>query len=257
MVSAESIKNAFAEFVGTFLLVSISCYSFSMANLGKLDPLGLALANSMAFVTLSWALQESGPCFMNPVLTLVRLINGEQKVGRSMANIAAQVLGSCLATVLVACVVPHEHIEKTKRLVGYPRLNFTDYTEIQLFLFEFLSAALSMLAYFATVTDKRGPAYVYGFAIGAVVLVSTVMFHNSTGGCVNLARVIGPQLVFGEWTDVPVYWLAACFGSLFAANYYEYFILKDNEAEEDLEDLNHGKTMKTLENINQAASLKY
>lgn len=257
MVAAESVKNAFAEFVGTFLLVFVSCYSFSMANLGRLDPLGVALANSMAFVTLIWALQESGPCFMNPVLTLVRLVKGEHKVGRGMANIAAQVVGSCLATVLVACLVPDEHKDKTKLLVGYPRLNYKDYSEIQLFLFEFLSAALSMMAYFATVTDKRGPAYVYGFAIGAVVLVSTIMNYNSTGGCVNLARVMGPQIVFGDWSDVPVYWLAACFGSLFSAYYYEYFILKDSEAEEDLEDLNHGKTMKTLENINQAASLKY
>jgi aquaporin Z len=257
MVTKESIKNAFAEFVGTFLVVFVSCYSISMANLGKLDILGVALANSLVFVGVSWALQEAGPSLMNPALTLVHMINRSSKVGRGMANIASQIIGSCVATVIAACVVPDEHKEVTGSLVGYPTLNLVDYSEFQLFIFEFLSASLLTLAYFATIKDKRGPAYVYGFAIGSVVLVSTVMFFKATGGCTNVVRVIGPQIIFGDWNHIPIYWLATGFGSLFAAYYYEYFILKDSEVEEDLEDINHGRTMKTIENINQAATLRY
>lgn len=257
MAARESIKSAIAEFLGTFLLVLVSCFTYSMHNLGKLDVLGLGLSNGFTMAVLSWTLQFSGPCSMNPAISLFSMITENVKIGRSMLNIGAQLMASCLATIIAACVVPDEHAQNGHGLVGYPLLNTEEFSDFQCFVFEFFGAALLMLAYYSTAVDKRGPSHVYGFAIGSTVLLSTLLFQNATGACVNIARVLGAHLIFGDWGSVPVYWLGIGFGSLFAGYYYEQFLLKDEEVEEDLEDLHHGSTMKTVENINQASMLKY
>ncbi len=257
MVATESIKSAISDLLGTFILVFVSCYSFSLYQLEKLSVIGVALANGFALAGCIWAFQVAGSCLMNPTLTLFSLFTMNVKVGRTLANLAAQVMGSCLAAVVAACVIPDEYSARKLGLVGYPTINLEDFSEFQCFIFEFLAGGLLMMAYYATVIDKRGPPHVYGFAMGATVVVSTLMFINGTGGCGNIVRVIGPQIIFGEWSSIPIYWLGIGFGSLFAGFYYEHFLLKNEEVEEDLEELDHGRTMKTVENINQASMLKY
>lgn len=257
MVASESIKGAIADLLGTFVLVFVSCYSFSLYHLEKLNVAGLALANGFISAGCAWAFQAAGPCLMNPAVTLVTQFTTSGKVGKTLASVTAQVVGSCLAAIVAACVVPDEYAKNGHGLVGYPNINNDDFSDFQCFIFEFISGALLMMAYYSTVIDKRGPSHVYGFAIGATVAVSTLMFVNATGGCGNIARVIGPQIIFGEWNSIPIYWFGIGFGSLFAGFYYQHFLLKNEDVEEDLEDLDHGRTMKTVENINQANMLKY
>ena len=257
MLNKETLKALTANFVGTFFIVLVSCLSFVLKDIDKLDMLGLALINSFVLISLSWAFQEFSHSFLNPNILLLKMSIKSSKIGRSILFLSIQAGASILATFIAVCLTTEGYPESFNRLTGYPVLNTKEYSDIQCFIFEFVGSSLYTFAYYATIVDKRGPKCVHGFALGSVVLLSTLVFGNATGGCVNLLRVLGPQVIFGDWSDVLVYWLGILFGGMFTGYYYEYFLLRNEELVDDLEEIYNGKTMRTVENLNQASTLKY
>ena len=77
-----------------------------------------------------------------------------------------------------------------------------------------------MFTYFSCVLDKRGPQHIFGFAIGAIMFLGTLLFGPYSGACVNPMRVLGMYFIKGEFTDLNVYALASLSGSLFGGFYY-------------------------------------
>ncbi|MEO9320978.1 MAG: aquaporin [Nitrososphaera sp.] len=55
-----------------------------------------------------------------------------------------------------------------------------------------------------------------GITIGAVIPVDTIVGMNVSGGSVNPARSFGPALVFGDFADNWIYWIAPVIGALIA-----------------------------------------
>ncbi len=113
-----------------------------------------------------------------------------------------------------------------------------------------------MFTFYALIEDKRSSKYVYGFALGGVVLIATLTFGPYTGGCINFMRVLGPVIVSGKFDNLLMYGLSSLTGSLFGAFYYHFFILNNDKYDLRKEE-NFKGDMITRENYKIASNLSF
>jgi len=53
-----------------------------------------------------------------------------------------------------------------------------------------------MFTYFALILDKRNTKYIYGFALGGIIMVCTMGFGPLTGACITPIKIIGPMILY-------------------------------------------------------------
>ena len=70
----KELRSFIIEFLGTFLLVVITSMSLAAFNSEKVNLLGLALINGLAFAVIIWAGAKSSGAHYNPVLSLSLLL---------------------------------------------------------------------------------------------------------------------------------------------------------------------------------------
>jgi len=256
MRSSKNVRAVVSEFFGTFFIVFVSCWTFNSLAYKQINWLGLALANGLTVAACSWiAITASGAHF-NPVVTLIRLSSKGLSIPLALIYICVQLFASILASLFVILITPFEFQQDDISIIGYPRPNPL-MSDFQIFVVEFLGSCIYVFAYYAFVMDRRAPKNVFGYALGAAIMVSTVAFGPFSGACINPVRIFGPHIVTGKYSHGLSYWMADIFGGLFAGFYYECFFMKDNLTGESEEEDDGNKNMRNSENINQALSMRY
>ena len=177
-------------------------------------------------------------------------------LGKSLAYITIQSLGSLTASLLAMVLAPVEFQQNFNEIVGHPQRNPL-YNDFQVFLFEFIGSMLYVYMYFANVLDKRAPKNVFGFSIGAVITLCTIAFGAASGACVNPMRIFGAEVFLGFDSEAANYWLAMLSGGVFMAFYYNSFILRTDQVSFEVENRVSDNNMVTSENVNQALNLKF
>jgi glycerol uptake facilitator-like aquaporin len=256
MTSSKDVKAVMSEFFGTFFIVFVSCWTFTAMTYKQINWLGLALANGLTVAACAWAAIGSSGAHFNPVVTLIRATTKNISAPMSATYILVQLFASVLASLFVILITPFEFQQDEGSIIGYPKANPL-MSDFQIFIVEFLGSCLYVFAYYAFVVDKRAPKNVFGYALGATVMISTVAFGAFSGACVNPVRIFGPQVVTGKFARGWSYWMADIFGGVFAGFYYEFFLKTDSLAEENEDDEDSNKNMKNTENINHAMSMRY
>ena len=257
MISTKDIKAFITEFVGTFLIVFVTCWSFTGLRKGEIDHLSVGIANAFTLAGCVWAGVTYSGAHYNPVITAVKLLIRNMSMSKAIFYFIAQAAASFLAALLIILLIPYDSRDNLDKILGFPEKE-ENTSEFQAFIMEFVLSMLYVFVYFATVIDKRAPSNIFGFALGAVILLGTISAGPYTGGCVNPARVFGPYLLTGQIEESFVYWLASLSGGIFAGFYYDFFLLKNDEQEQDDEDDRGEKlNMMNKENIQEATSLKY
>lgn len=104
MCREELLRKAFAELLGTLLLVATVVGSGIAASRLSPDDVGLqllenALVTGAALVALILALGPVSAAF-NPVVTLVERVLGAVTTSAALVLVAAQLVGACLGSVL-------------------------------------------------------------------------------------------------------------------------------------------------------------
>lgn len=255
MVSTKDIKAATTELLGTFFIVFVTCWSFTVLRDKETNYLALALANGLVVSACVWAGITASGSHFNPVITIVKLFIRNMSVGKATLYLISQLIGSFLATILVMLLSPDDAKLGADKAFRYPeKRNITN--DFQTFIMEFTLSMLYVFVYFATIIDKRAPSNIFGFALGAVIIMGTLAAGPLTGGVVNPIRIFGPYLINGQLEDSVVYWLATLAGGIFAGFYYDFFLLKDDELEDEDEDRN-GNAMWSKDDVQEASNLKY
>lgn len=254
MAKGPSVKEPIVEFTGTFIIVFVTCWSYTVLADKKPDYMALALANGLVLAACVWAAFNVSGAHFNPVITIVNLFIRNMPLGQAVLYLFSQLTASFLAAVLAILVLPKSALVDEDSSFGYPETkNITDF---QAFIVEFVLSMFYVFAYSATVIDKRAPSNVFGFALGSVVMVGALTVGPYTGGVVNPIRIFGPYLVNGKFDNMVVYWLATFAGGLFAGFYYDYFLLKDDNYEEE-ENAKSGNAKWSKDDIREANELKY
>ena len=256
MITTKDIRGFMAEFIGTFFIVFITCWSFTALRSEKIDYLGLGIANAFVVAGCVWAGVTYSGAHYNPAITIVKLFIRNMNLSKALFYIVSQLVASFLATLLVMLLISSDPKDKFDTNYSFPQ-KLKNVTDFQAFIMEFVLSMLYVFVYFATVIDKRAPSNIFGFALGAVFLLGIISAGPYTGACINPARVFGPYLLTGQIENSVVYWMANLTGGVFAGFYYDFFLLKNDDIENEDENNNEKANMMSKDNIQEAMNLRY
>jgi glycerol uptake facilitator-like aquaporin len=240
------LRPYLAEMLGTFVLVFVGagvvCAAGYLSENGQptIDLAGIALAEGCALaVALTFTtLDGPGGC-LNPAITIMLWVCKRLSGIRTLAFIAAQLVGAVLAglvirklfgeTVLNNSHLGTPHLKVFLDLAG--EVPFSD-TLVGIAL-EAAFTAVIAFAVFATLIDPRRPRQ-GGVGVGIAQMAVVLLGYKLTGGCANPARWFGtavwqatvPALsTSGPFTDHTVYWVGPVVGALLGGVLYSSLIL--------------------------------
>ncbi|RDX84219.1 putative aquaporin TIP-type [Mucuna pruriens] len=217
----DTLKAGLAEFISTFIFVfagsgSGIAYNKLTSN-GDATPAGLiaaAIAHAFAlFVAVSVGANISGG-HVNPAVTFGAFIGGNITLLRGIVYIIAQLLGSVVASFLLAFVTG----------LSVPAFGLSSGVGVgnALVLEIVMTFGLVYTVYATAVDPKKGNLGIIapiaiGFIVGANILVGGAF----DGASMNPAVSFGPAVASWSWDNHWIYWIGPLIGGGLAGLIYE------------------------------------
>ena len=213
-----------AEAIGTFGLCFIAILAVNAGVLsghadGTVSLTSVAFANGLVIAALVAALAALSGAHFNPAVTAGFVFTGRMPWTRGLGYVAAQVGGAVLASAVLAAL-----FGTTAVAAATPTLSAL-VSPAAGTVIEVFTTFLLVLVIFGTAVDDRAPKSVFPLAIGLVIVADIMATGPLTGAAMNPARVLGPALVSGAWTDHWVYWAGPLAGGVLAARLQHNFLL--------------------------------
>lgn len=218
-----------AEFVGTFLLIFIGC--FSVVPWGANPDLyprttpdqrpsiaQVALCFGVVIGLLVTALGNVSGCHINPAVTIPMLLTRKISLVRAIFYLVFQSLGSILAIFILQNLTPSFlYTEKFLIVQGIPHVSSTQI----MFAEAFITFILVFTVFAACDSGKPHLKSTGPLSIGLSVTVGAFSAGNYTGGCMNPARAFGPAVMAGYWDNQWIYWCGPILGGIVAGLLYD------------------------------------
>jgi aquaporin TIP len=235
------IKAWVAELVGTFALTFIGVGTIAnLAGLGgevtsqtgdfatratliinKLGLVGIALAHGLTIAVMVSATAAISGGHLNPAVTIGLWSAGKLDRTNALGYILSQVIGSFLATALLALALGDR-----VRAVNYgsPMLGEGVSAGTGLIVEAVLTFFLVFVIYGTTV-DKRAPKMA-GLFIGLTITLDILMGGPVTGAAMNPARQFAPAVFAGGAAagQIWLYWLGPVVGAVLAAQLWRNYL---------------------------------
>lgn len=192
------MSAAFAEFVGTFILVLVGTAVATAASLGDniagpaYDSLSIALSFGLALIAIVGAIGHMSGAHVNPAVTIGLAVAGKFPWPKVPIYVVAQIAGGILAALAVwaaygtdAYVVAH---------LGAPS-PINESTAFQVLFVEGLIAFILVFVVLAVTTDRWAPEGIAPITIGFALAAGVLLSGPVSGGAGNPARALGPMIV--------------------------------------------------------------
>lgn len=224
------LKAVIAELLGTFTLVfiggmavvTVTTLGDTAGGAGVVLP---ALAHGLALVHIAYAYGALSGAQVNPAVTIGLLVGGKIKVDRAIYYIIAQVVGAIVAAALINVFFPPP-LADGGAVAGQATGAWTVANISAAGLLEFvLTFFLVTVVYQAAVYERAGN--MAGAAIGLTLGAAILAGGPYSGASLNPARTLGPALVAGDLSYVPVYLLATILGGVAAGVLNAYILRPD------------------------------
>ncbi|CAN8290439.1 unnamed protein product [Cochlearia groenlandica] len=218
LVSVSFVQKLIGEFVGTFTMIFAGCSAIVVnETYGKPVTLpGIALVWGLTVTVMIYSIGHVSGAHFNPAVSIAFASSKKFPFNQVPAYIAAQVLGSTLASAALRLVFHlNDDVCSLKRdvYVGtYPSNSNTTS-----FVIEFIATFNLMFVISAVATDKRASGSFAGLAIGATVVLDILFSGPISGASMNPARSIGPALIWGCYNDLWLYIVSPVIGALSGA----------------------------------------
>ena len=200
------------EAIGTFLITLVGTSALTALSVaGQATTASVMLLGTIAFsLPLTWLLyvntKQLLPQF-NPAITLYHVAQGNIPIIRSFIIIATQVLSAIAASVVVALLHGSAGVEA---LLGAPLPN-TGMGEWAAVVAEMIGVGI-LVASYALAQNRSKSAGQSALIIGLGFSIGYLVSAGISGGALNPARAIAPQLAAAQLTDWWVYWLGPLLG---------------------------------------------
>lgn len=200
------MKLLLAELAGTFGLVFCGTTAVVLNEVtgGALGIVGIALVfGGIVFAMIKVFAPVSG-AHLNPAVTLGLASAGRSRWSSVPGFIAAQLAGALLASLCVKCLFPaNQHLGATIPS-GAPWISFM------------LEIALTFILMLVILWSSRIDVVHPAIAIGGTVGLEALLAGPISGASMNPARSLGPAVVSGNLSFVPLYVVAPLLGALLA-----------------------------------------
>lgn len=216
------LRKYAAEFVGTFALVFIGCGACIAHHKYSSDitHVGVALAFGGVVMCMVYVTGGISGAHFNPAVTIGFAANGRFPARHIGPYLVVQSLGA-------VCASAAHTVTYGREMAGEAGFGATVPVATNLlnaFGMEVLLTFFLMFVIMAVATDRRAPAGVAGFAIGATVCFDCLAAGKCCGASMNPARSLGPAL-FAGGRSIEVLWLyvtAPVLGAVAAAWVYDW-----------------------------------
>ncbi|TAJ12227.1 aquaporin Z [Marinilabiliaceae bacterium JC017] len=223
------MKKLFAEFIGTFWLVTGGCGSAVLAatfpGVG-IGLLGVSLAFGLTVLTMVYALGHISGAHFNPAVSVGLWIGGRFDKKDVLPYIIAQLLGATLAAAFLYVVVTGK---PGGEIGGFAANGFGDHSPGGYGLVAALVTEVVMTFIFLIIilgaTDDRAPKGFAGLAIGLALTLIHLISIPVTNTSVNPARSTSQALFVGDWAigQLWLFWVAPIAGAILAGIAYKVF----------------------------------
>ncbi|KAL5340948.1 aquaporin-like protein [Aspergillus crustosus] len=228
------------EFTGTFLFLFFAFAGTQVANTPK--PVDGAPPNTQALLYSSlafgfslmvnvWAFYRITGGLFNPAVTLALCLTGGMPIFRGLFVFLAQLLGGIAAAGVVSCLFPGG-LNVATRLGGGASISQG------LFIEMFLTAQLVFVIIMSAVVKSKS-TFLAPIAIGLTFFVTQMIGDYYTGGSLNPARSLGPDVINRSFPGYHwIYWVGPLLGSLLACGFYYFLTLFSYESVNPGQDFN-------------------
>ncbi len=210
-----------AEILGTLLIVFIGAgavcaeHSMKMTD-GQGVPVWAITVFGFVIVAVVYATSYISGSHINPAVTISYWATGRMYAGTALYYIISQLAGAVLAAYFLRILFPGAVI---KAFLGTCTLG-EGVGPWKAASMECLVTFLFVFTIFATAVDRRTSKLLAGVAIGLVYLFGVSISITFSGGALNPARVFGPAIVSGHFSNHYVWWLGPVSGALVAGFLY-------------------------------------
>ena len=204
-----------AEFIGTFALIFIGAGAGTVLDAGQMA--GIAFAHGLTIMIMVAAFGDISGGHINPAVTAGLAAAGEFPLQRVIPYWIVQIAGAILAGYCLLFVFqgPVNHLGAT--LIDTKRITYAG---------AFLLEGIGTFFLVNTVLHaavRKAAGQLAPFAIGMTVGVGILFFGALTGGSMNPARTIGPDVAAGIYDGIAVYLIAQIVGGVAAGILYRVF----------------------------------
>lgn len=189
-------RDAFAEGIGTFMLVLFGAGTGALLNADNTSAklLAVALAHGLALVAIIYTYGHVSGAHVNPAVTMGLLVGGHIKLQRAVFYWIAQLIGAALAAgFLKLFIAPNGGLAVLGETTGTLTTSALPNALAVEFILTFI---LVSVVTHAAVFGKAGP--VAGLGIGLTLAAGIIFAGGLTGASLNPARTFGPALLQGN-----------------------------------------------------------
>lgn len=203
------MKKAFAEFLGTFILVFAGTGAIVIdgASHGSIGHAGVALTFGLVVLAMIYAFGDVSGAHLNPAVTTGFAVAGRFPWNEVPRYIGAQLLGAFAASGLLRLLFPSDQVLGATLPAG---------SEIQSLVLEIVLTFILMLVILCVSTGAKEKGITAGIAVGAVIGLEAMFAGPICGASMNPGRSIAPALVSGHLEHLWIYIVGPVLGALLA-----------------------------------------
>ncbi|WJX47319.1 Aquaporin NIP1-2 [Trifolium repens] len=223
---ASFLQKLVAEVVGTFFLIFAGCAAVAVNknNDSVVTLPGISIVWGLAVMVLVYSLGHISGAHFNPAVTIAFATTRRFPLKQVPAYVAAQVLGSTLASGTLRLLFSG----KDNQFVG----TLAAGSNLQAFVIEFIITFYLMFIISGVATDNRAIGELAGIAVGSTVLLNVMFAGPITGASMNPARSIGPAIVHNEYKGIWIYLVSPILGAVAGAWVYNVIRYTDKPVRE-------------------------
>ncbi|XP_076947201.1 putative aquaporin NIP-type [Bidens hawaiensis] len=218
-------QKVFAETVGTYFLIFIGCGAFVVdKKYGGITFPGMCVAWGLIIMVMVYAVGHISGAHFNPAVTITFAIFRHFPYRQVPSYIAAQLLGSILAsgTLCLLFDVEPEYFFGTVPNGSYVRS----------LVLEIIISFLLMFVISGVATDNRSTGELAGIAIGMTILINVMLAGPVSGASMNPARSLGPAIVMHEYKGIWIYMVGPVVGTIVGGFAYNLIRFTDKPLNE-------------------------
>lgn len=226
---AELVGTFMFVFAGTATVLAVKNLAHSTsASFTAVDDIAISLAFGLGLLAAVYLVATVSGAHLNPAVTIALAVNGEFPWRQVVPYLVFQ-FGGGLCAALMDWFMFGDQLRHALILgsthpgTGVPWWRAT--------LTEFVITAILMLVIMSTAVYKRAPGggTTSGLAIGLWVTAAIFLALPISGGSLNPARTIGPDIVSWQFPDWWVYFLGPIVGAVAGAALWKLVIAQGRE----------------------------
>ncbi|PON46959.1 Major intrinsic protein [Parasponia andersonii] len=224
--SVPFIQKLLAEVLGTYFLIFAGCASVVVNN--DKDKIvtfpGISIVWGLVVMVMVYSVGHISGAHFNPAVTIAFATTKRFPYKQVPAYVAAQVLGSTLASGTLRLLFNGKEDHFTGTLPTG--------SDLQSFVIEFIITFYLMFVVSGVATDNRAIGELAGLAVGSTVLLNVMFAGPISGASMNPARSLGPAIVHNQYKGLWIYLVSPTLGAIAGAWTYNLIRFTDKPLRE-------------------------